>query len=102
METGSSDLAPGVEEYDEVPICLSCMEQVHPLAHYCKECGAPVGQLTPYIPYVSIQWEFTFWRNLWRKVRSPSESAILRVVGVILILGILLFGILWGGSSVGY
>jgi len=55
----------------EQPVCLKCLHPVLPGAHYCEKCGEAVGQLTPYIPFVNIRFNYsifgTMWKRIWRK-----------------------------------
>jgi predicted amidophosphoribosyltransferase len=70
-----------------VPLCLNCLQPYDPLLHYCPKCGAAVGQLTPYIPFVSIGYQCEFWGRLWKKLWSRQQGHVLvRILGVVLIL----------------
>ncbi len=70
-----------------VPLCLHCLQPYDPLRHYCRKCGAAVGQLTPYIPFVNIGYQCEFWSQLWIKLWSPDEGhAFTRVLAIPLIL----------------
>lgn len=69
------------------PLCLHCLRGYDPLRHYCPHCGAAVGQLTPYIPFVNIRYQFEFWGGLWRKLWSLEQGHVaIRVMAVLVIM----------------
>ncbi len=86
MNTPHGQESNGPEK--EVPLCLRCLRPVDPLAHYCPHCGEATGQLTPYIPYVSIPWETRIWGQMWRQLWSRDVSIAGRLLR--------LFVIVWG------
>jgi hypothetical protein len=53
---------------EATPLCPRCLRPIDPLQHYC-DCGQPVGQFTPYIPFVNIRFNYgvfgASWRRLW-------------------------------------
>jgi hypothetical protein len=53
---------------EEVPLCPGCMEPVDKLSYYCPRCGEASGQLTPYIPFVNIRYNYSFYNKLWRRI----------------------------------
>ena len=46
-EQVSADLAEG----NGTPICHRCLTPHDPLANFCADCGAPVGEYTNWLPY---------------------------------------------------
>jgi hypothetical protein len=82
----------------ETPLCLRCMQPVDPLSYYCPHCGEATGQLTPYIPYVSIPWETRIWGHMWRQAWSREVSIpgrLFRLLVIILGAPALLLGLLF-------
>jgi len=62
-----SDNAP--EIYDAgVPLCLGCLSPHSPLQYYCDVCGEGTGALTPYLPYVNIRYNYSFFCRLWKRL----------------------------------
>jgi hypothetical protein len=59
---------------DGTPVCIRCFRPVDPLAHYCPHCGEATGQLTQYLPFVSIPWETRIWGQMWRQIWSRDVS----------------------------
>jgi hypothetical protein len=82
---------------EEVPLCLHCLEPVHPLDYYCPHCGEAVGCFTPYIPFVNIPFEISFfarlWRKLWRPVHTPIGTRALWAVLIVLLAPAMLLGL---------
>ncbi len=82
----------------EAPLCLRCLKPVDPSAHYCPHCGEATGQLTPYIPYVSIPWETRIWGQMWRQVWSrdvPIAGRLFRLFVIVWFVPILLIGLIF-------
>ena len=40
-----------VMEDNGIPICHRCLAPHDPLANFCRDCGAPVGEYTNWLPY---------------------------------------------------
>ena len=60
--------------YDELPLCLHCLEPVAPVERLCERCGSAVGQLTPYLPWEHIRWEADGWGRMWEQVWDRNRS----------------------------
>ena len=81
----------------EIPLCLKCLQPVNPLFHYCPNCGEAVGQLTPYIPFVNIQWQTRIWGRMWRQLWSRKISfagKLFRLFMIIWNVPVMLIGII--------
>jgi len=97
MNAGAEHPEPQGSVEEEVPVCLHCLEPVHPLAHVCPHCGGAVGQLTPYMPFESIRWEAGIWGQMWRQAWRRDVSILGRLLRFLLIIGfvpILLVGLI--------
>jgi len=84
------------------PVCIRCFRPVDPLAHYCPHCGEATGQLTPYIPFVSIPWETRIWGQMWRQIWSREVSLpgrMFRLFMVVWNVPVMLIGLLFGSGQ---
>ena len=98
MNVENTNLQEQQDQQKETPLCLRCMRPVDPLAYYCPHCGEATGQLTPYIPFVSIAWQTRIWGQMWRQVWSREVSvpgSVLRLVLIIYYVPILLIGLIF-------
>lgn len=87
---------------DGTPVCIRCFQPVDPLAHYCPHCGQATGQLTPYIPFVSIPWEISIWGQIWRQIWSRDVSFAGRVFRLFMVawnVPVMLIGLLFGSAQ---
>ncbi len=85
-----------------IPVCIRCFRPVDPLAHYCPQCGQATGQLTPYIPYLSIPWETRIWGQVWRQIWSRDVSLpgrMFRLFMVVWNVPFMLIGLLFGSGQ---
>lgn len=97
MSTDNTEHDEEGGEPQEIPLCLRCLHPVDPRAHYCPNCGEATGQLTPYIPFVSIPWETSIWGRMWRQMWSRDVSIPGRLFRLFMILWnvpILLIGLI--------
>ena len=62
------------------PVCLRCLTPYEPLQHYCEKCGTAVGQLTPYIPFVSIPFSVSLFERLWQRIWDSDSVHISKKV----------------------
>src|SRR5262245_56313242 len=60
---------------DAIPVCNRCLTPVDPLQHYCHVCFNAVGQLTPYIPFVNIPYNYSFYDILWVRLWFPVHES---------------------------
>lgn len=84
------------------PVCIRCFQPVDPLAHYCPHCGQATGQLTPYIPFVSIPWETSIWGQIWRQIWSRDVSWPGRVFRLLMVtwnVPVMLLGLLFSSAQ---
>ena len=84
------------------PVCIRCFRPVDPLAHYCPHCGQASGQLTPYIPYLSIPWETRIWGQVWRQIWSRDVSwpgRVFRLFMIVWNVPFMLIGLLFGSGQ---
>jgi hypothetical protein len=90
------------EAGEGTPVCLRCFRPVDPLAHYCPHCGEATGQLTQYIPFVSIPWETRVWGQMWRQIWSRDVSLPGRAFRLFMIVWnvpFMLIGLLFGSEQ---
>lgn len=86
-----SDIHNAAEDHPELtgretPVCLNCFTPVDPLEHFCPNCGQTTGQLTPYIPFVNIRYNYSIFGSLWRKVWYEKASLPMKVFSLFLII----------------
>ena len=81
----------------EVPVCLKCLTPHSPLQHYCQECGETVGQLSPYIPFVNIPFNYsifgTMWRRTWLEQAVPVRWKVFYMFMIIRFAPIMIIGL---------
>ncbi len=98
MDSKDEENIKTTSQEEGTPLCLGCLRPVDPLYHYCPHCGEAVGQLTPYIPFVNIRWQMSFWGKAWRQVWSSEVSFMGRLFRLFMIMWnvpILLLGLLF-------
>lgn len=61
---------------EQVPVCLNCLTPHSPLQHYCRKCGQTVGQLTPYMPFLNIPFNFAIFDTMWKRIWGREEAAV--------------------------
>ena len=63
-------------EEEEVKVCVNCLEPiVDEKIHYCPKCGNVVGDYTRYIPFVNIQFNYSIFGTLFKKLKKrPPEN----------------------------
>jgi len=62
------------QEKQEQPVCLKCLHPFSPGTHYCENCGEAVGQLTPYIPFVNIRFNYSIFGNMWKHIWRRKDT----------------------------
>ena len=70
----------------DVPLCTRCLQPYDPLAHFCPHCGCTVGQLTPYMPFVSIPFNVDLLSSLWRRIWADDAHPMTRAFCTVLVL----------------
>ena len=82
---------------DATPMCFRCATPIDRLQHYCHNCHAAVGQLTPFIPFVNIPLACEpfcrMWERLWQR-NGESIARRITYVGLLLIGG-MVSGYFW-------
>jgi len=82
---------------EEVPVCLRCFEPYSPLLRYCSNCGEAVGNLTPYIPFVNIRFNYaifgTLWKDIWVHQGTPAWRRVLYMLLILCTVPIMLLGL---------
>ncbi len=66
----------GISELAEAPVCLQCFTPFDPLQHFCRHCGNTVGQLTPYIPYLNIPFNYGIFSTMWERVWFDKQNRL--------------------------
>ena len=79
-ETGGEKIGEGQ------PLCPGCLEPVNPIDYYCPKCGAATGQLTPYIPFVNIRFNYSIYGRLWQKVWYEKTGLLMKIFSLGLIV----------------
>ncbi len=96
MNAEHTNIQEQQDQQKETPLCLRCMRPVDPSVYYCPHCGEATGQLTPYIPFVSIAWQTRIWGQMWRQVWSRETSipgSLLRLLLIVYYVPVLLIGL---------
>ena len=90
-------------EGDGQPLCSRCLTPFEPGEHYCRKCGTAVGQLTPYIPFVNIRFNYGafggVWEKLWRRGQAGIFTKALCLMLIVVFAPIMFVGLpfrLWG------
>jgi hypothetical protein len=72
---------------EATPVCLHCFTPVHPLQHFCHRCGQTVGQLTPYLPYLGIAFNYqpfgVLWHRIWHSRRRSFAGKLFRFLFIV-------------------
>lgn len=91
------DHGSSAQSNQEVPVCLKCLTPYSPLQHYCQKCGETVGQLSPYIPYVNIPFNFsifgTMWRRTWLERGVPTRWKVFYILMIIVCAPVMIAGL---------
>jgi hypothetical protein len=83
------------------PLCPGCLEPIDPLNYYCPKCGHASGQLTPYIPFVNIRFNYSIFGRLWHKLWYEKTSLPMKIISaamIVVFVPIMLIGlpfVLW-------
>jgi hypothetical protein len=79
------------------PLCFRCAAPIDRLQHYCHNCEAAVGQLTPLIPFVNIPMACEPFCIMWERLWFPrGESRARRATYLaLLIIGGMVSGYVW-------
>ena len=78
----------------DTPVCVNCLTPVAGAnQHYCPKCGSVTGELTRYIPFVNIRFNYSALGTLWRRIGTKETPLAGKVTAAILILGLLACGV---------
>jgi hypothetical protein len=68
-------------------VCLNCIKPVeNSNQHYCPNCGNVTGLFTRYIPFVNIQFNYSIFGSLWKKLINNKTALIFRIIYLFLII----------------
>jgi hypothetical protein len=77
------------QELDElsIPVCLNCTKPVeNPKQHYCPHCGNVTGEYTRYLPFINIQFNYSIFGTLWKKLIDNKTNFFVRIIYFLLIM----------------
>ena len=69
-------------------VCTGCGRPVRRGQYYCEHCGTAVSNLTPYIPYVNIPFNYGPFNNIWKGAKESGVTGWRRVLLYVL-MGVL-------------
>jgi hypothetical protein len=74
-------------EYDPegTPCCTGCGRPYVKGQYYCQHCGTAVGNITPYVPYVNIPFNFGPFVDVWKVIKGEREVSVGKYVGHLLL-----------------
>lgn len=79
--------------YEDVPCCTICGRPYVRGQYYCEHCGTVVGNLTPYIPYVNIPFNYGPFRDMWRGLIGAEKMSLGKRIVSAVVIGTNSFGI---------
>jgi len=65
----------GVWTGEGTPLCTRCGRPYLVGQYYCEHCGEAVGNVTPYVPYVNIPFNYRPFGEIWRRLKEPAGRA---------------------------
>ena len=96
----------GVWTGEGTPLCTLCGRPYLLGQYYCEHCGEAVGNITPYVPYVNIPFNYRPFGEIWRRLTHPEGRSfsvlvlyllfLLVVVPLMVIVALASFRGLWG------
>lgn len=82
-----SQIEDGDLKETAAPVCLNCLKPVKdPRQHYCPSCGNVTGEFTRYVPFVNIQFNYSIFGTLWKKINDRKTFFSVKIIYYILIL----------------
>ena len=72
-----------------VPVCISCIHPVERGQHYCRRCGACVGQRVPCLPFEFIPYYAEFFGRIWNRVWFSSGTRFWKRIVYFLLIVVL-------------
>lgn len=82
-EAGGTGEGDGVKEQ---AVCVRCFEPVDSRDYYCPKCGEASGQLTPYLPFINIRYNYSIFVRLWQKVWYEKCGLLMKAFSLFLIV----------------
>lgn len=72
---------------NSTPVCLNCIKPVDDLnQHYCPHCGNVTGKYTRYMPFVNIQFNYSIFGTLWKKLNTSKTVLPVKIICLFLIM----------------
>lgn len=86
--TGDAENAEaGAAPEEGVPCCTGCARPYVRGQYYCTHCGTGVGNITPYVPYVNIRFNYGPFAGIWQGLKGDGEIGYGRwIVYVVIVL----------------
>src|SRR2546425_9247349 len=81
-EPWGADIAAEIAKEEAIPLCHRCLSPHDPLADFCSNCGAPVGQYTNWLPYPYL---FSIGHTLRMGTTGEFKHSPLTILGFILL-----------------
>ncbi len=85
MKKQSHEASIADDTGEGIPVCITCFEPVDPLVHYCANCGEATANWTPYLPFINIRWQVSFWGRAWEQAWSRDISVPGRLLRMIML-----------------
>ena len=86
METQIEEESIADDTGEGTPVCIMCFQRADPLVHYCANCGEATASWTPYLPFINIRWQVSFWGRAWKQVWSRDISVPGRLLRLIMVI----------------
>ena len=74
------------ESEKDCPLCPRCLTPFDPLQHYCENCGEAVGQLTPYIPFVNVRFNYSIFDRMWKAIWFDKDTPFIKRLFYLLLI----------------
>lgn len=78
----SEQIGREVAAEEAIPLCHRCFTPHHPLAHFCPDCGAPVGACTNLLPFPYL---FSIGHTLRIGTSGSFKATPMTIIGYFLI-----------------
>jgi hypothetical protein len=72
MNGGDEPDAPAPNE--PVLLCTRCARPIPHGEYYCPHCGEGAAQMTPYIPFVNIRFNYRPFGDLWKTAKGETDA----------------------------
>jgi predicted amidophosphoribosyltransferase len=81
-----------VIETKERELCISCLEENEPGAHFCRHCNTPLTSYAATAPFESLFAEGDFWRKAASRGRHAGLVRFLIILILILLVASFVVG----------